>query len=102
MDSGSIVGTGADMHLPLVATRAIKQGEPIQACYGWDYWYEPNLFTKVFMRQAFEGYIHYIRDAEEVHKAWAYAVMFACCVEQSAKRPARQHCAFPGGHSRLD
>ena len=27
------------------------------------------------MRQAFEGYIHYIRDDEEVQKAWAYAKM---------------------------
>ena len=67
------VGTGADTRLSLVATRAIKHGEPIRACYGWEYWYEPNLFTKVLMRQAFEGYIHYIRDAEEVQKAWAYA-----------------------------
>jgi len=69
------VGTGADTRLSLVATRAIKQGEPIRACYGWEYWYEPNLFTKVLMRQAFEGYIHYIRDDEEVQKAWAYAKM---------------------------
>ena len=27
------------------------------------------------MRQAFEGYIHYIHDDEEVKKAWAYAIM---------------------------
>ena len=90
------VGTRVDTRLSLVATRAIKQGEP-------------KLFTKVLMRQAFEGYIHYVRDDEEVQKAWAYAKMVGAeelllDAWNGVRRQygGYQRCAFPGGHSRLD
>ena len=67
-------GTGAATRLALVATTTIKRGEPIRACYGWEYWFDPSLFTKALMTKAFRGYINYIKDDdEEAPKAWAYA-----------------------------
>ena len=47
------VGTGADTRLSLVATRVIKRGEPIRACYGWEYWYQPDLFPKALIQPSF-------------------------------------------------
>ena len=57
-----------------MAITTIKCGEPIRACYGWEHLFDPNLFTKALLTEAFRGYINYIHDdEEEAPKAWAYA-----------------------------
>ena len=59
------IGTGAATRLALVATKTIRRGMPIRACYGWEYWFQPSLFTKALMTKAFRGYINYIKDDDE-------------------------------------
>jgi hypothetical protein len=52
---------------------------PIRACYGWEYWFQPSLFTKALMTKAFRGYINYIKDDdEEALKAWEFATYVSC------------------------
>jgi hypothetical protein len=54
------VGLGIHTRLALVATREIRQGQPIRARYGWQYWYQPNILDIRSMRRAFLGYLHVI------------------------------------------
>jgi hypothetical protein len=68
-----VIGTGSDTRLALVATEEILRGMPIRACYGWEYWFQPDLFPKDLMKKAFRGYINYIKDDDDAQKAWDFA-----------------------------
>ena len=54
------VGFGSHTRLALVATREIRQGQPIRARYGWQYWYQPTVLDIHSMRRPFLGYLHVI------------------------------------------
>ena len=71
------IGTGSDTRLALVATKEILRGTPIRACYGWEYWFQPNLFPIDLMTKAFRGYINYIKDDDDAKKAWDFAAHVA-------------------------
>ena len=85
-------GTGAATRLALVAITTIKRGEPIRACYGWEYWFDPNLFTKALMTKAFRGYINYIKDDDdEAPKACGPSRPTPDCMAGSSSRPTSDH-----------
>ena len=77
-----VQGIGTNTRLALIAKKPIKRGMPIRACYGWEYWYQPELFPKALMRKAFEGYlVHGCLDctASDANPSWTWA--FATEVE---------------------
>ena len=45
------VGRGKARRMALVATSAIKQGMPIRAPYGWEYWYQTGVVSRELMQQ---------------------------------------------------
>ena len=59
--------------MALVATSTIKQGMPIRAPYGWEYWYQPGIVPLEVMQQAFKGYLDRIAWSSKHNKAWEFA-----------------------------
>ena len=67
------VGRGKAKRMALVATSTIKQGMPIRAPYGWEFWYQPGVVPRELMQHAFKGYLDRIAWSSKRTKAWEFA-----------------------------
>ena len=68
-----VTGTGPTAQISLVATRNITRHSPIRAPYGWEYWFQPRLFTTQLMQKAFDGYLNDIARDDDTSTAYAFA-----------------------------